>query len=151
MMLAPTGQRHPLYGTWGGMIARCHHAWNEAFYQYGACGIRVCDRWRHGEGGLHGFECFVLDMGPRPEGRTLDRIDNAGNYEPGNCRWATLSEQSLNQGGKADPIGSAQACRAVALAFPDLDAHSEEFREKVRGVEERFRQEYREIINQIRM
>ena len=62
--------------------------------RYGARGITVCDRWR----GENGFENFLSDMGPRPEGMTLDRKESNGNYEPGNCKWATKEEQAHNRG-----------------------------------------------------
>ena len=81
------GGRHPLLKTWEGMIARCHNERAISFSRYGARGIYVCERWRMS------FPMFVLDMGERPEGCTLDRIDNDRGYEPGNCRWATKAQQ----------------------------------------------------------
>jgi hypothetical protein len=75
------------------MIQRCtnpkHHAWKD----YGGRGITVCERWQGG----HGLENFIADMGARPIGTTLDREEVNGNYEPGNCRWATTLEQNNNR------------------------------------------------------
>lgn len=79
-----------IYNRWKEMMARCYNPKHPRYADYGGRGIRVCDRW-------HTFTNFLADMGEPPPGLTLDRIDNNGNYEPGNCRWATVSEQNSNQ------------------------------------------------------
>lgn len=78
------------YASWYSMQQRCYNVNKDNYSYYGGRGITVCDRW------LNSFDDFVLDMGARPIGKTLDRIDFNGNYEPSNCRWATQSEQTIN-------------------------------------------------------
>jgi hypothetical protein len=86
------------YSVWHNMITRCENPDNNRFQYYGAMGVKVCDRWRHGEDGKHGIVCFFEDMGERPPGLTIDRYpDTNGNYEPGNVRWATPRQQALGR------------------------------------------------------
>jgi hypothetical protein len=79
------------------MIDRCYLKTAPNYRYYGGKGVTVCDRWRYGEDGKTGFQCFEADMGERPEGLTLDRIDPFQNYEPENCRWASWFVQNNNK------------------------------------------------------
>lgn len=83
------GKKTPEYITWGNMVQRCSNLKHPGYKNYGKRGIKVCKRWLI-------FENFFKDMGVRPSGRSLDRIDNDGNYESDNCRWATTKEQRAN-------------------------------------------------------
>lgn len=82
---------HPLYSTWCGMIQRCTYEKHKDFHRYGGRGIKVCKRW------LDSFHLFVEDMGEKPAGTTLDRVDPDGNYEKSNCRWADNHTQAKNR------------------------------------------------------
>lgn len=79
------------YNSYTSMKTRCLNKNSPNYCNYGGRGIRICQRW------LDGFENFLEDMGNRPPGKTLDRINVDGDYEPSNCRWATLSEQQRNK------------------------------------------------------
>ena len=82
---------HPLYVTWHHMLYRCSNPASNSYIYYGARGITVCDRW-------HNFWDFISDMGDKPaKNYQIDRINNDGNYEPGNCRWVTCADNVKNR------------------------------------------------------
>ena len=83
------GRMSRTYVSWGRMMTRCFNPKSARYKNYGAKSVRVCERWQT-------FENFLADMGDRPEGKTLGRILDRGDYEPGNCFWMTSTEQGLN-------------------------------------------------------
>lgn len=112
------GKRTPTYYSWQNMHARCRYPSVAMYPHYGGRGITVCERWSS-------FASFLADMGERPAGTTLDRIDSDGNYEPGNCRWSTRKVQNQNKrerfrGLTAEDVawirsGTGMSCRQMAL------------------------------------
>jgi len=86
---ARKNKKNKTYTTWISMRQRCNNPKSEAYKYYGGRGISICERWNN-------FENFLKDMGERPENLTLERENNDGNYEPGNCKWATHEMQSRN-------------------------------------------------------
>lgn len=100
---------HPLYHSYNDMLGRCSRSTHHAYARYGGRGIEVCQRWRDD------FWAFVSDMGERPPGMSLDRVDNDGPYAPENCRWATASQQSKNRRDSAyDGLRRRNAAAAAA-------------------------------------
>jgi hypothetical protein len=109
----------PEYYSWSHMRQRCENPANPKYHRYGARGIRVCPEWAS-------FEAFYADMGPKPPGTTLDREDNDGNYEPGNCRWATAEQQANNRSIVIPAGGYAslkQMARREGVAYLNLYYH----------------------------
>ena len=91
------GRTTRTYNSWANMLARCRNAKHHEFKDYGGRGITVCDQW-------NSFENFLADMGNRPVGTSIDRINNDGNYEQTNCRWATPKEQANNRRLRVDAV-----------------------------------------------
>lgn len=105
----PFKNPHPLYTVWQSMRDRCRNPNNRQWNRYGGRGIDICPQWDD-------FRTFVSDMGERPPGTSLDRIDNEKGYSPDNCRWATRKEQQRNQSRAVYVTIDGEVYRAVELA-----------------------------------
>ncbi len=84
------GKESGAHKSWAAMMKRCRNPGHKSYDQYGGRGVSVCDKWAK-------FENFFEDMGPRPDGMSIDRLDNSKGYSPENCRWATRSQQQRNK------------------------------------------------------
>jgi hypothetical protein len=118
----------PEYKAWLHAKGRCYTTTDKKFPLYGGRGIRMCDRWRED------FTAFLADVGLRPPGRSLDRIDVNGHYEPGNCRWATPRQQANNTrvNIRVDLAGNSVTLKQAAAAF-DVDYKSLHFQVRTKG------------------
>jgi len=92
------------------MKYRCNNSKSSTYHKYGGRGIRVCERWNL-------FKNFLEDMGERPQGHSLDRIDNDGDYEPGNCKWSTPLEQRHNQRERKNAVNQVIICAVCGSVF----------------------------------
>lgn len=108
------GKRSKTYLSWQALLARCTNRNAKNFPRYGGVGIQVCDEWRTS------FPNFLRDMGERPEGTTLDRIDGALGYFQGNCRWATVQEQAENKRNLKMNREKAEEVRALRGKFTQV-------------------------------
>lgn len=98
------------YAAWTAMRERCNNPTCHKFHLYGGRGIKVCERW-------DSFESFYADMGPRPKGYSIERVDNDGSYEPSNCKWATKLEQNRNRRNTYTPEEDRKIREGVALGL----------------------------------
>jgi hypothetical protein len=140
--------KDPLYKTYAGMVARCTVKSNQAYKKYGERGIKVCEKWL----GADGFFNFKKDMGERPAGYTLDRVDPFGDYCPENCRWASIALQSVNKR-KRSPyfrgVYKHSKCGYVATIRVNNEVHRKHFMEVEDAIDFRLRMEEKLLGGQL--
>jgi len=133
--IANRQERRATWQVWYDMLSRCFKTGNHSYHNYGKRGITVCDRW------VNSFEAFLQDMGKRPSpAHSIDRIDNDGNYEPDNCRWATLDEQARNnRRNNLLTLNGKTMCITDWAAFIGIDRTTLRDRLKTHSVEDALR------------
>ena len=121
--------RHRVYWSWHDMTKRCEDPSNKQYHRYGGRGIKICDAWRGDEGLL----AFIADMGVPPVGMTLDRVDNDKGYEPGNCRWATSTQQVRNRSNTLKVVNNGvemsffEACANEGINYSNCNMYRNKF------------------------
>ena len=118
---------HPLYKTWSGMLHRCNKKDSRDYPDYGGRGIGVCDRWLD-------INNFISDMGDRPKGATIDRIDNEKGYSPDNCRWTTPLIQGNNKRNNKSITVNGAKYSSIAEAARELGVADSTLRHRCGGV-----------------
>jgi hypothetical protein len=111
---SPASGASKTYWVWAEMVARCTNKKHKRYLGYGGRGVFVCEPWLK-------FSGFVKDMGEKPEGLSIERIDNNGGYEPSNCRWATIAEQCHNKRNNSLSWGIVKTLRALDLPYKELE------------------------------
>ena len=112
--------------SWKDILHRCFNPKLKRYDDYGGRGITVCDRW------AKSYDAFLEDMGPRPIGKSIDRIDNNGDYEPGNCRWATRKQQNRNKRNNIYvQLGELNMIRADWIRLLGITVSKWEYRAKI--------------------